>query len=163
MLFRSQAESLTVTPITQQRATTKIEELRTKVESAKVRPSLFMANYGSLAELKPRADFVKGFFEVGAFKVLCDNFFTDVNKMVEAALKSNSKFVCICATDDAYQELVPQFVADLKAKNNDLTIVLAGYPKEHIETFKEAGVEEFIHLKADCYTVLNNLLSKVGV
>ena len=158
-----QAEPLKVTPITQQRATTKIEELRTKVESAKVRPSLFMANYGSLAELKPRADFVKGFFEVGAFKVLCDNFFTDVNKMVEAALKSNSKFVCICATDDAYQELVPQFVADLKAKNNDLTIVLAGYPKEHIETFKEAGVEEFIHLKADCYTVLNNLLSKVGV
>lgn len=157
------AEPLKIKPITQQRAASKIEELRTKVESAEVRPSIFLANYGLLAQFKPRADFAKGFFEVGAFDVLSNDGFTDVNKMIEATLKSNSKLICICSTDIGYQEFVPQFVKDIKAKNSELTVILAGYPKEQIEAYKEAGVDEFIHVRADCYTILNNLLSKVEV
>lgn len=158
-----QGEPLKVTPLVKQRATSKIEELRAKVENQAVRPTIFFANYGPLAQFKARADFAKGFFEVGAFEVLNNAGYTNVAEMVKAALDSQSKIICICSTDEAYLEFVPEFATKLKEKNSDLTIILAGYPKDQIATYKEAGLAEFIHLKADCYTVLHSLLTKVGV
>lgn len=157
------SDSLEVTPIVQQRATSKIEDLRAKVEKANVRPSVFLANYGPLAQFKPRADFSKGFFEVGAYEVLNNFGYTDVDQMIKATLDSNSKIVCICSTDSAYQEFVPEFVSKLKEKSSDLTVILAGYPKDDIATYQEAGVDEFIHIKANCYAILNSLWTKVGV
>jgi len=60
-------------------------------------------------------------------------------------------------------EFVAEFVTKLKEKNSELTVILAGYPKEEIATYKEAGVDEFIHVKANCYAILNSLWTKVGV
>ncbi len=156
-------ETLEVTPLVKQRASSKIEELRAKIETAEVRPTVFLANYGPLAQFKPRADFSKGFFEVGAFEVLENLGYSNVDEMVKAALESNSKIICICSTDDAYTEFVVDFVTKLKENNSELTVILAGYPKEEIATYKEAGVDEFIHVKANCYAILNSLWTKVGV
>ena len=158
-----QGETLEVTPLVKQRATSQIEKLRAKVEVAKVKPTVFLANYGPLAQFKPRADFAKGFFEVGAYDVLNNLGYTKVEVMVKAALESKSKIICICSTDDAYTEFVPEFATKIKEQIKDATIIVAGYPKEKIATYKEAGVDEFIHVKANCYTILNSLLAKVGV
>ncbi len=158
-----QSESIEISPLVKQRATSKIEELRADIEKAKVKPTVFLANYGPLAQFKPRADFSKGFFEVGGYNVLNNSGFTDVDEMIKATLASKSKLVCICSTDDAYQEFVPEFVTKLKEHNSGLTVILAGYPKDQIETYKEAGVDEFIHVKANCYAILNSLWTKVGV
>ncbi|MBI9030717.1 methylmalonyl-CoA mutase small subunit [bacterium] len=157
------SQPLEITPLIKQRATSKIEDLRAKVENAEVRPSVFLANYGPLAQFKPRADFSKGFFEVGAYEVLNNLGFTDVDKMIKAALDSQAKIVCICSTDEAYQDFVVEFTSKLKEKNSQLTVILAGYPKEQIASYQEAGVDDFIHLKANCYAVLNSLWTKVGV
>jgi len=158
-----QCKSIEISPLVKQRATSKIEKLRADIEKAKVKATVFLANYGPLAQFKPRADFSKGFFEVGGYNVLNNSGFTDVDEMIKATLASNSKLVCICSTDDAYQEFVPEFVTKLKEHNSELTIILAGYPKDQIETYKEAGVNEFIHVKANCYAILNSLWTKVGV
>jgi methylmalonyl-CoA mutase len=158
-----QGETLEVTPLVKQRATSQIEELRAKVENSKVKPTVFLANYGPLAQFKPRADFAKGFFEVGAYDVLNNFGYTKVDEMVKAALESKSKIICICSTDDAYTEFVPEFVAKIKEQVKDATVIIAGYPKEQIATYKEAGVDEFIHIKANCYAILNSLWTKVGV
>lgn len=159
----TKGETLKVTPLVKQRATSKIEELRTKVENAEVKPTIFLANYGPLAQFKARADFAKGFFEVGSFDVLNNLGYSDVDEMVKTALDSKSQIICICSTDDAYQEFVPDFVRKVKETNSELTVILAGYPKDQIATYKEAGVDEFIHVKANCYTILNSLWTKVGV
>ena len=39
-------------------------------------------------------------------------------------------------------------------------LFLAGYPPEHIEAFKQAGVDDFIHLRANCHDLLANLQAK---
>ncbi len=159
----SESEGMTITPLVQQRATSNIEDLREKIENSQVKPSIFLANYGPLAQFKPRADFSKGFFEVGAYNVINNSGFTSVDEMVKASLESQAKAICICSTDDAYQEFVVEFASKLKAKNNNLTIILAGYPKDQIASYQEAGVDEFIHVKANCYAILNSLWTKMGV
>lgn len=156
-------ETLKITPLVKQRATSQIEELRSQIENADVKPSVFLANFGPLAQFKPRADFSKGFFEVGAYNVINNFGFTNIEEMISACLESKAKIVCICSTDDAYQEFVPEFVTELKAKNSDLMVILAGYPKEQIASYQEAGVDDFIHVKANCYAILNSLWTKVGV
>ncbi len=158
-----QGQSLQVTPIVKQRATSKIEELRAQIENAKVKPTVFLANFGPLAQFKPRADFSKGFFEVAAYEVINNLGYTDVDEMIKATLDSNSKIVCVCSTDDAYQEFLTEFVSKLKEKKGDLTVILAGYPKDQIANYKEAGVDEFIHVKANCYAILNSLWTKAGL
>lgn len=159
----NKSQPLKVTPLVQQRATSKIEDLRSKIESAEVRPTVFLANYGPIAQFKARADFAKGFFEVGAYNVLNNLGFTDIDQMLKASLDSQAKIVCICSTDDAYQEFVTEFVSKLKAQSKDITVILAGYPKDQIASYQEAGVDEFIHVKANCYAILNSLWTKVGV
>jgi methylmalonyl-CoA mutase len=159
----SKSETFEVTPLVRQRATSQIEDLRNKVESANVKTSVFLANYGPLAQFKPRADFAKGFFEVGAYDVLNNTGYTDVNEMIKAAVESKSKIICICSTDDAYTEFVPEFASKIKEQIEGVTLILAGYPKEQIASYQEAGVDEFIHVKANCYAILNSLWTKVGV
>ena len=67
----------------------------------------------------------------------------------------------ICSTDDTYPEIVPALAPKLKAAG--LFVVLAGYPTEHIEAFKAAGVDEFIHIRANCLGVLSGIATKLGI
>jgi methylmalonyl-CoA mutase len=42
-------------------------------------------------------------------------------------------------------------------------ILLAGYPADHIDAFQAAGVDDFIHVRANCYQLLASLQKKLGV
>ena len=44
-----------------------------------------------------------------------------------------------------------------------LPVILAGYPADHIEAFKAAGIADFIHIKADCGAFLAAWQKKLGV
>ena len=59
--------------------------------------------------------------------------------------------------------LVPALVKVLREKRPDTFIVLAGYPQEQVETYKQAGVNDFIHIRADAVQVLKALQSKLGI
>jgi methylmalonyl-CoA mutase len=41
--------------------------------------------------------------------------------------------------------------------------VLAGYPTDLIDMYRAAGVDEFIHLRANCYEILARLQHLKGV
>ena len=69
----------------------------------------------------------------------------------------------ICTTDEAYPTLVPALAALIKADRPDTTLVLAGYPADQITTYQAAGIDEFIHLRADCYAILARLQQLKGV
>ena len=148
------------TPIQQRRAAEPFEELRLKVDSVKtqtnVRPSVFLAPIGSLKEYKGRADFSRNFFEVGGFDVKYPNGFASSDNALDEAQKSESKIIVLCSTDDNYTKLVKDIVPKLKRTN--LTVVLAGYPKEKVEEYKKIGVDEFIFIGADTYAILKRLI-----
>jgi methylmalonyl-CoA mutase len=138
------------------------EKLRVAVDEAG-RPKIFLANMGPVRQHKPRADFSTGFFQAGGFEVLENRGFPTIEAAAEAAQKSGARVVVICSTDETYPELVPPLVAALKALPQKPVVVLAGYPQEHVEKFKAAGVDAFIHVRANCYETLREIAKKIGV
>ncbi len=44
-----------------------------------------------------------------------------------------------------------------------MTVLVAGYPKDHIDAFREFGVDDFIHIRSNVFDMLEKLQKKVGV
>jgi methylmalonyl-CoA mutase len=126
-------------------------------------PKVFLANLGPLAQHKARSDFSRGFLEIGGFDVMGDTSYPDAAAAANGALESQAPIVVICSTDAAYPDFVPPLTRQIKAAKPDTTVLLAGYPPDHVEAFKQAGVDNFIHLRANCYDMLVSLQKKVGV
>ncbi len=153
-----------VTPITIQRRTAAYETLRQKsaemVDRTGKAPTVFFANMGPLRQHKARADFSAGFFQPGGFSVISPDGFDSVEDAVAATLDSGALIAVVCSTDDSYPDLVPPFVEQIKQKKPDITVIVAGYPKDYVTQFQELGVDDFIHIKADNLQILTNLQAK---
>ena len=137
------------------------EELRnkSKILSEKGKsPKVYLANFGKVNQYKARADFSGDFFHVGGFETEVSPAFVTAAEGAKAFLNTGVNIVVICSGDDLYPEFVPDFAKMVKKEKPDAKIILAGYPKEHIEEFKTAGVDEFIHVKADIYAILSKIL-----
>ncbi len=162
-----QAGGPTVKPVDVHRATAAFETLRaaSEVYAARTgaRPKVFLANMGPIPQHKPRADFATGFFEVGGFEVITNTGFSTPEAAAQAASQSGAPVVVICSTDTTYPELVPPLTKLIKQANPDASVILAGYPSDQIEAHKQAGVDEFIHMRANCYDILLGLQKKIGV
>ncbi len=156
-----------VTPVHIHRGAEPFEALRAAADQymarTGARPKVFLANMGPIPQHKARADFSTGFFEVGGFEVITNNGFSTPETAVEAARASGAPVVVICSTDATYPELVPPLTQGIKAANPNVSVILAGYPTDQIEAHKQAGVDEFIHIRANCYQILLNLHKKIGV
>ena len=137
------------------------ETLRLKVQAFKEetgRPvAVFMANIGPLARHKPRADFSTAFFNVAALDTISTKGFDSPDAAAEAALDAKARAVVICGTDDDYESFVPDFTEKLKAADPGILVIVAGFSKAYVDSFKAAGVDEFIHLRADALAVLTTL------
>ncbi|MBK8900444.1 MAG: methylmalonyl-CoA mutase small subunit [Anaerolineaceae bacterium] len=123
-------------------------------------PRIFLANMGPLRQHKARADFTRGFFEVGGFEIVDSGGFAEVETAVAAALASGAPAVVICSTDETYPEIVPPLVQGIKQQQPDAIVILAGYPKDQVEAHKAAGIDAFIHFGADCLA-LNEWLQEI--
>lgn len=144
------------------RASEIFEELRDKALEYKNKngfaPKIFLATMGPVSRHKARADFSRGFFEVAGFDVIYKKGYETTDEAIAEAVNSKAKNITICSTDDTYPELVPILAKELKEKIKGVKIILAGYPKEFVEKFKQDGVDEFIYLGADVYQINKKLL-----
>ena len=127
------------------------------------RPQVFLCNMGSLRDYKARADFSAGFFAVGGYEVTSPRGFKTPAEAADAFAKSGAPVAVICSTDDNYPALVPALVEQLRARKPDTFVVLAGFPADQVEAHKKAGVNEFIHIRADAVALLSKLHSQLGV
>lgn len=139
---------------------------------------IFLANMGPIPQHKARADFSTSFLQVGEFNVHLNNGFQDdegkpgsrYEKCVEA-LKAGIDdkgtpydVAVICSTDATYPEDVPALAPMLKAANPNMTLFLAGAaPKDMEAIYREAGVDDFISVKANCFATLKMLQKKKGM
>ncbi len=156
-----------VTPLNIHRGAIPFEQLRRATEAWTEKngkaPQIFMINMGPIPKHKARADFSTSFLNVGAFDTIPSTGFSSVDEAAEAALSSGAKAAVICATDADYPEIVPPMLAKIKAAQPNMFIILAGYPKEYIESFKEAGIDEFLHIRANALDLLEKLQKHLGV
>ncbi len=157
-----------ITTVKARRAAEGFEELRRAADQfarrTGARPQVFIAKIGPIKQHKPRADFTAGFFAVGGFEPTGKPAFDSAGAAAQAAAASGAPIVVLCSTDETYPELVPTFGKQLKAANPAITFVLAGLPAESatVAAFHEAGVDEFIHVRANAREVLAKFLNKIG-
>lgn len=164
---RNQKEAVAqVASIKFERGAERFEALRDKTMALKDEgkcPQVFLFNYGKIPKHKGRADFSTGFFEVGAFEVLKNNGFMDVDSAVEAGLASGAGIGVICSTDDVYPEIVPAIAKAMRQAGSSMKLVVAGRPPKDLEeTYRAAGIDHFIYMGADCYGLLSTLQGEVN-
>lgn len=144
------------------------EALRRRAEAhlanTGARPSVFLANFGPRKQHAARADFSAGFFAAGGFEVRSHPGFETPPAAAASALEAGARIVVICSTDDTYPALVPPLAAALKAWPKPPLVVLAGLPAtpELQQQYRQAGVDEFIHLRANCAQMLSRFQDHLG-
>jgi len=145
------------------RAVAMMESLRMAVEASSSDTRVQLLSLGSVAQYKARADFASGFFQTAGFKLLEQPGFETPDQAIATAAQTQAPAVCICSTDDLYVELVPALCAGLKKLPRPPIVILAGYPADKVEDYKAAGVDIFIHIRANNYDTNQELAGKLGV
>jgi methylmalonyl-CoA mutase len=149
------------------RASDAFEDLRLAteifVDSGNEQPSVFQFTIGNLAMRKARASFSSGFFGCGGYKIIDNIGFKTVEEGVKAIKANNPDIVVICSSDEEYVDLVPEICKQLKSAGSEAILVLAGYPKDYIDSFKQAGIDEFIHVRSNVLETLGEFHRKLGI
>ncbi|HUT79433.1 MAG TPA: methylmalonyl-CoA mutase family protein, partial [Polyangia bacterium] len=163
----AEGERPAVEPIPAERLAEPYERLRLRAETHAAEtgapPTVFLANIGPLGEHKARADFAAAFFQPGGFQVISGPGAGSPAAAAEAAAGSGAGIAVLCSTDDNYPRLVGPFCARLRELRPEIVAVLAGYPKDQVEAHRQAGIDEFIHLRADNLELLERLFERMGV
>ncbi len=158
------ASSPGVKRLVRRRRAEAFEALRRRTEAS--RPKVFLAGFGPRKQHAARAEFSSGFFAVGGFECVAEKKgFDTPEAAVQAALASGAPVVVLCSTDETYPAIVPLAAQALKAAAKPPIVVLAGMPAtpELQQQFRDAGVDEFIHLRANCEKVLAGFLTQLGL
>ncbi len=160
-------EKNTISEIPRFRAAKLFEDLRNASNEFKTKtgkaPELYFANFGTLKQYKGRADFATDFFAVAGFEINQGTGYLTADEGIADITNITAPAIVICSTDEIYPEVVPAFVAALKKTKPAVKIILAGLPKDHVDAFKAAGVDEFIHIKSNVYETLLGLMKNIGV
>jgi len=138
----------------------KTDEFRKQFGSA---PKVFLASFGTLKQYKARVDFAAEFFNVGGFDSINKGGYSNSGEAVVSFKESDAKVLVICSSDDVYPEVVQQLISLMKNRGVEAYILLAGYPEDKVEAYKSAGVNDFIHVKANIIEVLGKVLKYLGI
>ena len=133
------------------------------VKNGHKRPSVFLFTMGNLAMLRARAGFATNFFGCAGYEIFDNQGFATSDEGVASAIASGAEVIVICSSDEEYPLIVPEIAAKIKEAGSNARIVVAGFPKELIETFKAAGVDDFIHARSNLLNTLHDFQSKLGV
>jgi methylmalonyl-CoA mutase len=159
-------ESIEIPPIELRAFAEPFEELRDATdawhETHGKRPTVFLANMGSVSHYTARATYSKNFFEAGGFEVVTNDGFRQPDAAATAFAKSGASIAVICSSDKLYPELVPQLAGKLK-KAGARSIVLAGNPGANEAAWRAVGVDRFIFIKCDVLATLREILREEGV
>ena len=150
-----------VKTLRQYRGAEAFEQMRLATEKSGKCPKVFLLTYGNLAMRKARSGFATNFFGVAGYKIIDNAGFKSAEEGVKAALEAQADIVVLCSSDDEYAEITEQACKGLKGKVK--SIVLAGYPKEMVETYKGYGIDEFIHVKTNVLECLTNFQKLFGI
>ena len=153
-----------------QRGAREFEELRLDTEKyvkehgETQRPKVFLAEYGERVTMrKARATFSLRFFGTSGFDVIEGTPFDSLDKVAQEVKRNDAKIIVLCAADEDYAEMGEAFAKKLKMQFADKYLVLAGYPKDIVENLKNAGFDEFIHIKSDSIAVLRDFQKKLNI
>jgi methylmalonyl-CoA mutase len=160
-------ETTVIQKLNPYRAAAGFESLRIATEkfvaNGNQRPKVFLFTMGNLAMLRARAGFATNFFGCAGYEIIDNPGFATIQEGVSAFAENPSALLVICSSDEEYPGIVPGITEAVKHLPSIPLVVLAGYPKEQIESFRQAGVMEFIHLRSDLYATLKRFQNLLGI
>ncbi len=149
------------------RASLPFEKLRQATEKfindKKRKPTVFLFTIGNLAMRKARATFSSNFFACAGYEIIDNNGFETSEEGIAEAIKSKADIIVICSSDDEYAQFAGIIAKGIKNYDIKKIVVLAGYPQEIIETLREQGVDEFIHVRSNLIETLNKFHKELGI
>jgi len=125
------------------------------------RPKVFLANLGKLSDFTARATFAKNFYEAGGIEAVTNDGFKSQADMVAAFKASGAKLACLCSSDKVYQSEAPGAAEALAAAG--AIVHLAGRPRENEQSWRVAGVKDFIYMGCDALSTLQAVHDSLGV
>ncbi len=156
-----------ITPVESYRGSESFETMRLATETHEKKtggaPKVFLWTTGNLGMRKARATFVNNFFSTAGFNVI-DNFgFTAVEDGMSAVMKEKPEIIVLCSSDPEYNEITSSICSALKEAFPDAVRLIAGFPKDSISALKEAGIEDFVHVKTNAIEFLTTYQKKLGL
>ena len=116
-----------------------------------VRPKIFLATLGTLAEFTARAGFARNFFEAGGIAAVGGE--ESKEAVADAFKASGSALACLCSSDKIYETEAAAAAQALKAAGAH--VYLAGRPGDQEAALRDAGVASFIFAGCDAIATLN--------
>lgn len=125
------------------------------------RPKVFLANLGRLSDFTARATFAKNLYEAGGIEAVTNVGFKSQADMVAAFKASGVKLACLCSSDKAYESEAAGAAKALAAAG--AVVHLAGRPGESEQSWRQAGVKDFIYMGCDALSTLQAAHDSLGV
>ena len=145
------------------RGTQAFEELRLATENHDHTPDVLTLPVGNKKWRKGRSTFTANFFGCAGYEIQDPIGFEDTDAAVQAVKDQQPDIAVICSSDKEYKELVPAICKQLNKLDHRPIIVLAGYPKDDVEKYKEAGVDEFIYSGCNVLETLKRFQKKLKI
>lgn len=151
-----------------QNGAVEFEELRKRTDAFTAksgqRPKVFMVLLGKNPTMKTaRSQFSAGFIGCGGFEVVDGTITKSTAEALKLAIDQNAEITVICGADEDYATDGIVFAEKFKAAKKDGILVIAGNPTESLEVLKVAGVDEFIHIRADLIETLKSFQQKLNI
>jgi methylmalonyl-CoA mutase len=159
------ASPATIEPLPSIRLAEPFEALRDAsdafLKKSGMRPKVFLANLGKLADFTARATFAKNFYEAGGIEAPGNDGFKDQADMLAAFKASGAKLACLCSADKVYEVQAVDAAKVLVAAG--ASVHLAGRPGENEAKWREAGVKNFIFVGGDVLSTLRAAHDSLGL
>jgi methylmalonyl-CoA mutase len=120
-----------------------------------------LLTFGSLKEYKPRADFSRGFMEIGGYPAIYSEAYKTAEEV--ASFDEKCDVLVICSSDEQYVANGEALIKTLREKFPDSYLILAGRPTENKAQLESAGLNNYIFLGADAYAIHQTIFREKGV
>jgi methylmalonyl-CoA mutase len=146
-----------VTQLTPHRLAEPFEALRDASDAILARdgrrPTIFLANFGSVAAFGARATFAKSLFDAGGVEALGEKRFASAGEAASAFQRSGARLACLCSSDEIYATMAEEAARALKGAGARV-LFLAGRLGEREAALKAAGVDHSIFAGCDALATL---------
>ena len=126
-------------------------------------PAIFLATLGPLAEHNARADFTANLFAAGGIEAKRAPVPPENTGDLMAAFKaSGCALAVLCGSDARYADEAAEAAIALKRAGVQ-RLYLAGKPGEHEATWREAGIDSYVHIGVDVIATLELAHAELGI
>ncbi|MFW5760818.1 MAG: methylmalonyl-CoA mutase family protein [Cyclobacteriaceae bacterium] len=153
-----------------QRAAEEFEKMRldtdkyVKKNGAEARPTVLLLEYGeNVVMRKARATFSFRFFGTSGFNVVEGPAVYSIEDAVKVSTEHKAEIIVLCSSDDDYAAMGESFAQKFKSKSGNKKLVLAGYPADIVDKLKNAGFDNFVHLKSNAVETLRDFQKQLNI